>query len=152
MGKADDEIQQIITRLSQKFLQLSMTGRVVPQKPSGQEYVQLQHDMHRLLILKGMIREGEVVPIDMWEMFLNEFGPKTRVVPPRRPASPYPCARILPRPPIPPVAASEAMNAANGRCQQQQQQEQGSSASASAPASSSGRRVRFQFPLPQPRR
>ena len=155
MAEADTELQQVISTLKNTYLRLSVTGGVLPQKPSGQEYAQLHRDMHHFLVLKEIVKEGEnVSSIDLWDLFLNEFGhqpaPSRHR---RRPASPYPGACFLSPVPIPPIQAAasatasteaHANNAGDGRNEQQ--------TASVASAFLAGRRVRFQTPLPLPRR
>ncbi|BDD57117.1 hypothetical protein MAP00_002510 [Monascus purpureus] len=160
MARVQSEIQQILARLTDVYIRHTLPGRVFPCRPSGQDNAQFQQDMNRLLILRGITREGEIAHVDMWELFLEEFGPRMRASKPsRRSGSPYPGAALR-HPHHPTSAALNAVVAAdsihmNGTaggecCRQNQQSNSSASPSATASVPLPGRHVRFQSPLPRP--
>lgn len=82
MGKADNEIQSILSHLTVIYWRNTNTTTGFTHKPQGADWVQLDHLVHRLLVLRGTVKMDEKVHEDPWELYLSEYAP----VGTRRPA------------------------------------------------------------------
>lgn len=82
MGKADNEIQSILSHLTVIYWRNTNTTTGFTHRPQGADWVQLDHLVHRLLVLRGTVKMDEKVPEDPWELYLSEYAP----VGTRRPA------------------------------------------------------------------
>ncbi|RMJ24041.1 hypothetical protein PHISP_05097 [Aspergillus sp. HF37] len=76
MGRAQSEISIIMNTLSSIFTALNNPGLGLILKPSRSTstWAAIARNMHRLLILRGLITETDRFPEDPWTLFLREFG------------------------------------------------------------------------------
>ena len=124
MGKADNEIQSILSHLTVIYWRNTNTSTGFTHKPQGADWVQLDRLVHRLLVLRGTIKMDEKVPEDPWELYLSEYAP----VGTRRPAMEKPPASqsypnsILMRSSSSSSSSSSVPVGDRGQQQQQQQQ------------------------------
>lgn len=133
MGRAQSEIAIIMGTLSSIYTIMINTRRGILLKPdiSSPTWRTIVRDMHRLLVLRGLISEGDRFPEDPWELFLREFG-----------ASGYQTQSYL----VPSsilITSPRFGGLSSQQSQQQQNRDQGSGQSQGA---GSGRRIRFQLP------
>lgn len=118
MGKADTEIQTILSHLTVIYWRNidTITGR--SRRPSGADWIQFDRLVHRLLILRGTIKMDEKVPEDPWQLFLNEYAPVDTTHPTMEKPSPfqsYPNSILL---------RSASSYSSAGSCGQNQHQQQ----------------------------
>ncbi|KAA8646379.1 hypothetical protein EYZ11_008669 [Aspergillus tanneri] len=98
MTKAGQEIPATITAL--RGLVWKHTGRDgIPHRPYGCDWVEFERFIYRLLVLRGLIKDGDRVPEDPWEMYLSEFGP---FLPPHHPLN-FPNSILVTRDFCPPL-------------------------------------------------
>lgn len=70
MGRADSEIQTILSHLTVIYWNTGCSRR-----PSGVDSIQIDRLVHRLLVLRGSIKMDDKVPMDPWQLFLDEYAP-----------------------------------------------------------------------------
>lgn len=140
MGKADNEIQTILSHLTVIYWRNTDTTTGLTHRPYGADWIQLDHLVHRLLILRGTVKMDEKTPEDPWDLFLNEYAPINT----RRPATEklpadqsYPNSILLRSSSS--SSSSSAPSGDQGQQQQQQQQQGGGE---------SGRHIRFELDIP----
>lgn len=75
MGKAEVEIQAIVSHLKCVYWHHTDTHTGITYKPHGAQWLDVERNVHRLLVLRGTINLGDKVPEDPWELFLSEYAP-----------------------------------------------------------------------------
>ncbi|KAI9928925.1 hypothetical protein ASPWEDRAFT_37170 [Aspergillus wentii DTO 134E9] len=98
MAKVENEIQQTIYNLYHIFW-TNTDHDGITHKPFGLDWISLERNMHRLLVLRGIIKDGEIVQQDPWDMFTTEFAPKHTILSSsvKQPSQPYfPSSILLP--------------------------------------------------------
>ena len=91
MGKAEVEIQAIVSHLKCVYWHHTDTHTGITYKPHGAQWLDVERNVHRLLVLRGTINLGDKVPEDPWELFLSEYAPANTRRPDceKLPSSPY---------------------------------------------------------------
>jgi hypothetical protein len=76
MGRAQSEISIIMNTLSSIYTALNNPSLGLIPKPSRttSTWAAILRNMHRLLVLRGLINENDRFPEDPWVLFLREFG------------------------------------------------------------------------------
>ncbi|PYI10260.1 hypothetical protein BO78DRAFT_415014 [Aspergillus sclerotiicarbonarius CBS 121057] len=75
MSRTTHEIQRTLTNLH-IILHRNTTPDGIYHRPYGTDWVAFFHNFRRLLILRGLITHADRLPMDPWEMFLDEYAPR----------------------------------------------------------------------------
>lgn len=76
MGLVQSEISIIMGTLSSVYTLINdpSTGIVLKPHTTSPTWTTIVPNMHRLLVLRSLINEGDRFPEDPWALFLREFG------------------------------------------------------------------------------
>ena len=82
MGLAQTELSNVLSTLSRIYVYLS-SSPTGAQRPaySSSTWSAIEKNIHRLLVLRGLICEGDKTPEDPWVLFLREFGARNQTSP-----------------------------------------------------------------------
>ncbi|RAK98309.1 uncharacterized protein BO80DRAFT_504223 [Aspergillus ibericus CBS 121593] len=75
MTQSTHEIQTTLTTLT-LILHRHTTPDGTAHRPYGTDWIVFVRAMHRLLVLQGLISPTDRLPMDPWEMFLDEYAPR----------------------------------------------------------------------------
>ena len=74
MGKAESEMQLILSHLTVIYWRNIDNTTGLKHRPNGVDLSHIHRLVHRLLVLRGSIRMDEKGPEDPWQLFVDEYA------------------------------------------------------------------------------